>query len=150
MDGDVAFGQYRHAGHAAVRFEMMQMDVQQGCTGRLHAVPQRRFDMVDIVETFGVVKVDDEMRTGAPHPVPHHEMIVGLLGRCRSGFDFRSFRDLEVFLSGGTWGPQARPQLEEGLLAHAASSPTRDRSPRGRRTGSTEYECRSENCGESQ
>src|SRR5215210_6840496 len=76
--------------------------------------------MVDVIEPFSVVKVDDKMRSRAPHAIPHHKMIVALLGHSRANsFDRRGVGDRDFFLSGGTWGPQARRRLEEGVLAHA-------------------------------
>jgi len=71
----------------------------------------------DIIELLGVVKVDDEMRSRAPHPVPHHEMVVTL-------FNNSTKRSNRVLLSGGTWSPQALDRLKEGVLAHEPSSST--------------------------
>src|SRR5262245_1095870 len=120
MDRDVALGEHGHAGDTAVRLEVVQVHVQQRGAGGGDAAAQRVLDVIDVVQPIGLVEVDDEMRAGAPHPVPHHEMIVALLGPYRSGGLARGARaDRRVFLSGGTWGPQARPQLEEGVLAHA-------------------------------
>src|SRR2546423_8237052 len=98
----------------------MQMQVQQRGAGSADGSAQRLVDMIDVVEPFGLVEVDDEMRARASYAVPHHKMIVALLRLCRaSGFELRGVDDREFFLSGGTWGPQARRQLEEGVLAHA-------------------------------
>ena len=76
----MALGQHRDAGHAAIRLEVMQMDVQQRRARGSDALAQRLLDEVDIVETLGVVEVDDQMHARAPHAVPHHEMIVALVG----------------------------------------------------------------------
>src|SRR6185312_11823982 len=116
MDGDVALGQHRHAGHAAVRLKVMQMDMQQRGAGHFYATPQRRLDVVDVVKLAGLVEVDDEVRARAPHSVPHHEMIVTLLGLRRGRCDHN------FFLSGGTWSPQALPRSQEGVLLHSALS----------------------------
>src|SRR5947209_9873197 len=136
MDRNVALGQHRHARYAAVGLEVMQVDVQQGSAGRSDGKPQRLLDVIDIIETFGFKEIDDEMHPGAPHPVPHYEMIVPPLG-----FERQRRGDRDVFLSGGTWGPQVHPQLEEGVLAHAVL-PNQRSNPRRRRAGSTESECR--------
>src|SRR5215467_13532098 len=50
------------------------------------------------------------MRPGAPHPVPHHEMITP---------SHSDRADRQIFLSGGTRGSQVHPQLEEGVVAHS-------------------------------
>src|SRR5262249_51418048 len=106
--------QHRHAGDPAVGLEVMQMNVQQGRIGGSDAPPQRLVDVVDIVEPLGTVEIDNEMRACTTHPVPHHEMIVPLLGPDVS-LDQLGRYDRFGFLSGGTWGPQARTQLEGGL-----------------------------------
>ncbi len=113
---------------------MVQMHVQQRRTGGGHRAAQRRLDMIDVVEPFGVVEIDDEMHAGAAHPVSHHEMIVACFG-----FGQRRRDDRGIFLSGGTWGPQVHPQLEEGVRTHAVL-PNQRSNPRRRRAGSTESE----------
>src|SRR5436190_23059890 len=92
--------------------------------------------MPDVVELLGVVKVDDEMRSGAPHPVPHHEMVVTLFSSSK--------RSNRVLLSGGTWSPQALDRLKEGVLAHAVLPNLRSK-PQKPANRLTERECRKTN-----
>ena len=61
----------------------MQMDMQQRGFRLVDRTTKRRLDVIDIIEPFSVVEIHDEMRTRAPHPVPHHEMVVTLLSLSR-------------------------------------------------------------------
>src|SRR6185437_15335773 len=107
VNRDVTFRQHRYAGNAA-RLKMVQVNVQQRGAGGGHAIAQGRFDMFDVVEAFCAVQVDDQVDAGATHAVAYGEMILAVFvddcRRCRH-------RDLElglsIFLSGGTWDPQA-------------------------------------------
>ena len=49
----MAFGQNRYARNAAIRLEMMKVDVQEGRTCIGHAASQGRLDVVDVIETLG-------------------------------------------------------------------------------------------------
>src|SRR4029077_9334505 len=91
---------------------MMQMDVQQRGAGRGDAAPQRFIDVIDVVEMPGVVEIDDQVHAGAAHAIADHEMVLAVVN------DSRNCRRL-VFLSGGTWDPQALVRSQEGVLAHA-------------------------------
>src|SRR5690606_17202026 len=129
-------GEHGDARDAAIGLEMMQVNMQQRRARRLDAVPQRRLDMRDVVQPFGIVQIDDEMRAGAAHPVPHHEMIVTLI--------FDDGRYDRVLLSGGTWSPQALDRLKEGVLAHAVLPNLRSK-PQKPASRLTERECRKAN-----
>jgi hypothetical protein len=110
MYGDVALCQHRHAGNAAIRLEMVQMDMQERRARCVHASTQGRLDMIDIVEPPGLIEVHDEVRAGAPHAISRDEMIVPRLGIGRK-CPYRGF-----FFSGGTWSLQALPRSQEGVL----------------------------------
>jgi hypothetical protein len=44
---------------------------------------QRTLDMIDVIETIGLIDVDNEMHTGAAHAVTDHEVIIALIrARC--------------------------------------------------------------------
>ena len=117
----------------------MNMDVQQRRPRRFDAAAQRGFDVIDVVEPLGAVQIDDQMHASAANAVAGGKMIEAIvLGRRRRHFQFR----LPVFLSGGTWDPQALHRSQEGVLAHAVL-PNQNKNPRCRRTGATESESRS-------
>ncbi len=78
VDGDVALRQHRDAGDAA-RLEMMQMNMQQRRLGGFDAAPQRRFDVLDVVQALGAVQIDDQVDAGAAHAFADGEMIVARL-----------------------------------------------------------------------
>ena len=80
MDGDVAFGQYRHAGYA-VRLEVMKMDMQERRARGLDAAAQGGFDVIDVVEPLGAMQVDDQMHTGAANAFADGEMVRFCVGR---------------------------------------------------------------------
>ena len=61
-----------------------------------------------VIEPVGLVQIDDEVCARAADAVPHHEMIVVLVGVNRERPD--------VVLSGGTWSPQALPRSQEGIF----------------------------------
>src|SRR5690606_18304089 len=125
MDRDMAFGEHSDAADAAVRLERVQMHVQQRRSGRVHAVDQRALDVLEIVEPFSAVDVDDEVRPGAAYPVLLDEEVVYGFRRTLGTVFLRTrplvlaggFR-LQVFLLGGLWSVQTHPQLEEGVLRH--------------------------------
>ena len=75
MDGDVAFGEHRHAGNS-VRLEMVHMDVQKRRVRRIHAAAQRRLDKIDIVKAFCPVQIDDQMDARTTHAIAQREMVV--------------------------------------------------------------------------
>ena len=52
VDRDVALGQHGHPRHAAVRREVVKMNVQQARACRIHALFQGMLDMLDIIETL--------------------------------------------------------------------------------------------------
>src|SRR5579863_1594846 len=142
VDGDVALRQHRHAGHPA-GLKVVQVNMQQCRAGGLDAAPQRRLDVLDIVEALGAVQIDDQMNAGAADAVTRGEMIFAverLASFLRYGSRHFQLR-LPVFLSGGTWDPQALHRSQEGVLAHAVL-PNLDQNPRCRRTGATESESR--------
>ena len=111
----MALGEHGDAGYA-VRLEVMQMDMQERRACRLNAAAQRGLDVIDVIEVLRLVEIDDQMHAGATYAVADGEMILTILHRrwrryCEFG--------LPVFLSGGTWDPQALPRSQEGVLAHA-------------------------------
>ena len=93
MDGYVALRQNGDARDPAIGFEMMQMNMQQGRAGGIDTATQRRLDMVDVVEPFGFIKIDNQMGSGATNAVADNEMIVALLAIGRSVRPAGSRRD---------------------------------------------------------
>ena len=85
------------------------------------APAQRFVDMIDVVEVLRVVEIDDQMHAGATHAVARDEVILTIV------YDSRS-RCRLVFLSGGTWDPQALVRSQEGVLAHAVL-PNQEKEP---------------------
>ena len=43
------------------------------------AAPQRRLDMLDVVEPLGAVQIDDQMHAGAAHAVANGKMILRMI-----------------------------------------------------------------------
>ena len=76
MDRDVALRQHRDAGDAA-RLEVMQMDMQKRRARGFDAAPQRRLDMLDVVEPLGAVQIDDQVHAGAAHAVANGKVVFG-------------------------------------------------------------------------
>src|SRR5690606_33730493 len=72
-------GEHRHAAHAAIRLERVQVNVQERRSGGLHAVHERLLDVLEVIEPLGLVEVDDQMRARAFHPIDLDEMVRGLL-----------------------------------------------------------------------
>ena len=103
------------------RLEMVEVDVQQRRAGRGDAAAQRLIDVIDVVEMLRVVQIDDQMHAGAAHAVADHEVVLAVVN------DSRNSRRL-VFLSGGTWDPQALVRSQEGVLAHAVL-PNQEKEP---------------------
>ena len=87
MDGDVALGQDGNAGHATW-LKMMQVNVQERRAGGFNAAPQRRLDVIDIIEPFGAVQIDNQMYAGAANTVANGKMVFArkiLPALCRRG-----------------------------------------------------------------
>jgi len=76
VQADVRFRQHRHAGHAAVRGEVVQVDVQERRSGGGYRLAQRFFDVVGVVETAGIPEVDQEMRTRKDASIAFDEVIL--------------------------------------------------------------------------
>ena len=116
----MAFRQHGDARHAAW-LEMMQMDVQQRCSRGFNAAPQRRFDMIDIIEALGAVQIDDQMHAGAADAIANSEVVLARVvlpafrRRRNRHFQF----GLAVFLASGAWSVQAFHRSQEGVSAHA-------------------------------
>ena len=55
---------------------MVQVNVQERRAGSFNAAPQRRLDMIDIIEPFGAVQIDDQMHAGAANAVANGEMVL--------------------------------------------------------------------------
>jgi hypothetical protein len=120
VDRDVALRQHRDPGHAA-RLKMVQVNVQERRAGSFNAAPQRRLDMIDIIEPFGAVQIDDQMHASAVNTIANGEVVLArkiLPAFCRRGSRHFQF-GLAVFLTSGTWGAQAFHRSQEGVLAHA-------------------------------
>ena len=82
----------------------------------LDGAPQRCLDVLDVIEPLCAVQIDDQVHAGTADAVANREVIVAILRQRRRGHcEF----GLPVFLSGGTWDPQALPRSQEGVLAHA-------------------------------
>jgi len=99
----------------------MQVNVQECRAGGFNAAPQRCLDVIDIIEPFGAVQIDNQMNAGAPNTVANGEMVFArkiLPAFCRRGSGYFQF-DLAVFLTSGTWSAQALHRSQEGVLAHA-------------------------------
>ena len=62
-------GQDRYAGDAAIGREAVEMDMQQRCARRRHALPQRRLDVLQIVEILRPDKIDEEMCARMVHAI---------------------------------------------------------------------------------
>jgi hypothetical protein len=60
------------------------------------------------------MQINDEVHAGTADAVANGKMICAVFHR-RRHLEF----GLSVFLSGGTWDPQALPRSQEGVLAHA-------------------------------
>ena len=80
MDRDVAFRQHRHARHAAIGREMVEVDVEKRRLRHLDATAERRLDMGEIVQTARADQVDDQMRAGKALAVALDEEIGALVG----------------------------------------------------------------------
>jgi hypothetical protein len=83
--------------------KVVQVDMQQGCAGCGDAAPQRRLDMLDVVEALCAMQIDDQMRAGTADTIANHEVVMALIRRQSCNVEFR----LLDFRSGGTWGTQA-------------------------------------------
>ena len=94
VDADVAFRQHRHPGNAAVRREVMQVDMQQRCTRHLNAAFQRLFDVLEIVKPLGAEQVDDEMGAGVAMSISFDEVVFPVVVRTMRGLTM-------IFLLGG-------------------------------------------------
>ena len=79
MDRDVRLGKNRDARDPTIRREVMQMDVQERCARRLHALPQRLLDVVEFVEPLRPNQIDKEMSSGVADSVSLTEKILALL-----------------------------------------------------------------------
>src|SRR5262249_29427305 len=75
MDRDMALRQHGDPCHAA-GLKMVQVNVQERRARGFNAAPQRRFDMIDIIEPFGAVQIDDQMNAGAANAVANGEMVL--------------------------------------------------------------------------
>ena len=56
--------------------KMMQVNVQERRAGGFNAAPERCLDMIDIIEPFGAVQIDDQMHAGATNAVADGEMVL--------------------------------------------------------------------------
>ena len=99
----------------------MQVNVQQGRARSGDAAAQRLVDVIDVVEVLRVVQVDDQMHASAKHAVADHEVVLAVVDDSRNSSRL-------VFLSGGTWDPQALVRSQEGVLAHAVL-PNQEKEP---------------------
>ena len=74
----MALRQHRHAGHTA-RLEVMQVDMQERCARGFNAPPQRRLDVLDVIEPLGAVQVDDQMHAGEADAVTYGEVVLAIV-----------------------------------------------------------------------
>ena len=70
------------------------MDVQQGCARRLHAPPQRLFDVLEIVKPLSAIQIHDEMGARTSNPIAFYEDVFPQLGRYKRALTM-------IFLLGG-------------------------------------------------
>src|SRR5260221_407313 len=84
VDGDVAFRQHRHAGNAAAVFELVQVNMQQGCARLIHRIDQRGFDPLTVIQALGFPKVDDDVTARIGQTVLGNEMIFLVVVRRRN------------------------------------------------------------------
>ena len=99
----------------------MQMYVQQRRARGGDAATQRLIDVIDVIEVLCAIEVDDQVHAGAAHAVADHEVVFTVVNDRRN--DSRL-----IFLSGGTWDPQALVRSQEGVLAHAVL-PNQEKEP---------------------
>jgi len=76
MDRDMRLSQHSHTRHAAIRREVMQMDMQECRARNFNTPPQRLVDVLYVVEPFRPNQVDDEMGAGKPDPVSLAEKVL--------------------------------------------------------------------------
>jgi hypothetical protein len=62
----------------------MQMDVQERGTCHLHTSPQRRLDVIYVVEPFRPNQIDDEMGASIADPIALTEKVLALVPRSES------------------------------------------------------------------
>ena len=55
---------------------MVQVNVQQRRARRFNAAPQRLLDMIDVIEPFAAVQIDDQVHAGAANAVADCKMIL--------------------------------------------------------------------------
>src|SRR6185369_17834579 len=72
--------------------------------------------MLDVVDIFGAVEVDDQMHAGAAHALADGKMVLTII--VGDWLDDRDLGNLLVSLSGGAWKSQALIRSQEGVLAH--------------------------------
>src|SRR3989344_3042068 len=67
VDADMTFGQPRDAAYAAARRELMQINMEQGCSCRPHRLTHRLLNVIFVGKVFTLPKVDDEVATCECH-----------------------------------------------------------------------------------
>ena len=78
VNTDMGFGQDCDTGDAAARGEVMQMDVQQGCSADSYRFAHRCFHMIKIIKPGSFPQIQDDMRTSELLTITDDEMIFGL------------------------------------------------------------------------
>jgi hypothetical protein len=78
VDADVRLSEEQHARDPSVGRESVKMRVQDRGSGDLCAMDQGRLDMLEIIDPFGFVKVDQQMNPGASDAVAFNEAPLGL------------------------------------------------------------------------
>ena len=72
----MAFRQHRHARHAAVRREVMQMDVQQRRARHFHATLQRLLNVLEIIKPLGAKQIYDQMGARISNAIAFDEVVL--------------------------------------------------------------------------
>src|SRR3982074_3864804 len=113
MNRDVTFGQHRDARYP-VGLEAVKMDVQKRGPGCIDATAQSRLDIVDVVEVFALIQIDQEVNAGATRTMPHHRMGTTDAQRHKSG----GIHDEQASFSG--WNVPQRGNSRSNVAAYGS------------------------------
>jgi hypothetical protein len=76
MDGDMRLRQNGYARNAAVRREVVEVNMQECSPRNLHTPPKSLVDVVYIVEAFSPNEIDDEMGASVANPIALTEKVL--------------------------------------------------------------------------
>ena len=99
VDRDMRLGQDRNTRDAAIRGEVVQVDVQKRRVCGINRITQRRFDMAQLVQTIRTINVNNKVRARITDSVTDDEVIfvfVAFRNRRRGGSFV--FNDLNLWL----------------------------------------------------